>query len=150
MCVSCRDPLQTTCLSHFVPGSCLLSPLHSAVCPLCFMLLLQVDWEAILATHPQQFITRLSEWFVPKAALPCAPVPTNSTGNGSPSSTKETAAAAAVSCNGNSSSSGSNGGSSGSGTVLLPEVESLPAVSEVLATFRQRLNALNGPDATPV
>jgi hypothetical protein len=32
----------------------------------------------------------------------------------------------------------------------LPELESLPEVTEVLATFRQRLNALNGPNLTPV
>jgi hypothetical protein len=99
----------------------------------------QVDWEAILATHPNQFISRLSEWFVPKAALPCAPIP----GSSSSSSNGVAEAPAAPAANGSS-------GSSDGGSVLLPEVESLPKVNEVLATFRQRLNALNGPNATPV
>jgi hypothetical protein len=92
---------------------------------------LQVDWEAILAKHPQQFIDRLSEWFVPQVALPCAPIPGSSVA-GAPAS---------------AAAGGSNGSS---GTVVLPEVESMPEVNEVLGTFRQRLNALNGPQATPV
>jgi hypothetical protein len=101
----------------------------------------QVDWEAILATHPKQFISRLSEWFVPKAALPCAPIPGSSSSSGSSNGVAEAPAAAAANC---------SSGSSDSGSVLLPELESLPEVTEVLATFRQRLNALNGPNLTPV
>lgn len=97
----------------------------------------QVDWEAILAKHPQQFISRLSEWFVPQAALPCAPIPGGSSSSGS--GVAEAPAAPAAH------------GSSGSGeAVLLPAVETLPEVSGVLATFRQRLNALNGSQAAPV
>jgi hypothetical protein len=107
------------------------------------MVCLQVDWEAILATHPQQFISRLSEWFVPKAALPCAPIPHGSSSSSS-GSNGVAEAPAAPAAHGSSSSSG------GGETVLLPAVESLPDVSGVLATFRQRLNALNGPNATPV
>jgi hypothetical protein len=98
-----------------------------------------VDWEAILATHPQQFISRLSEWFVPKAALPCAPVPSS----GSSSNGIAEAPAAPPAANGSD-------GSSDGGSAVLPDVESLPKVDEALATFRQRLNALNGPNATPV
>lgn len=98
---------------------------------------MQVDWEAILAKHPQQFINRLSEWFVPAAALPCTPVP-NSSSDSSSSTPAATAAATAAN------------GSSGGGSALLPEVEALPEVNEVLGTFRQRLNALNGPGAPPV
>jgi hypothetical protein len=94
---------------------------------------LQVDWEAILAQHPQQFIDRLSEWFVPQAALPCAPI-LGSNVAGAPAS----------------AAAGGSNGSSGGGSVVLPEVEAMPEVNEVLATFRQRLNALNGPQATPV
>ena len=96
-----------------------------------------MDWEAILATHPQQFISRLSEWFVPKAALPCAPVPSSSSSNG-----VAEAPAAPPAANGSDGSS--------DGSAVLPDVESLPKVDEALATFRQRLNALNGPNATPV
>lgn len=100
------------------------------------MLCLQVDWEAILAKHPQQFISRLSEWFVPQAALPCAPIPDGSSSSSGVAEAPATPAAH---------------GSSGSGkAVLLPAVETLPEVSGVLATFRQRLNALNGPQAAPV
>jgi hypothetical protein len=106
----------------------------------------QVDWEAILATHPQQFIDRLSLWFVPEAACPPGPLPS--------SSMTASCSAASASANRSVNDSSSNGSSSSSkgvaGAVALAEADVLPIVGDVLATIRQRLNALNGVDAKPV
>ncbi|KAG2493602.1 hypothetical protein HYH03_008119 [Edaphochlamys debaryana] len=75
----------------------------------------QVDWEAILAQHPDQFQAAVGSWLYPPAAR------------------GETAAA------GNQT----NGGS-GTSKLVFPPLETLPPVGEVLATVRQRLIALNG------
>ncbi|WIA19383.1 hypothetical protein OEZ85_004006 [Tetradesmus obliquus] len=105
----------------------------------------QVDWEAILAKHPQQFIDRLSRWFVPEDALPVPPLPSTSA---SSSSSSAGASPAASPRGGSSSSSSSN--KVVAAAKALPDVQQMPAVAEVLATLRQRLKALNGPDAKPV
>jgi hypothetical protein len=132
----------TSRLSHHYQCCYGLSTLH------CWCV--QVDWEAILAKHPQQFIDRLSRWFVPEAALPIPPLPATSTAAGS--STCNPAAATSGSSAGASPAASPRGSSSKvvAAAKALPDVEKMPAVSEVLATLRQRLNALNGPDAKPV
>lgn len=121
---------------------------------------MQVDWEAILAKHPQQFIDRLSRWFVPEAALPVPRLPT-----APPLAAPATGPAPAAGSTHSGSSSGSasltasprssNAGTANSSKAVaaakaLPDVEGLPVVVEVLSTIKQRLNALNGPDAKPV
>jgi hypothetical protein len=111
----------------------------------------QVDWEAILAKHPQQFIDRLSRWFVPESALPIPPLPATSVAAGS-SSSGGAAAATGSSSAGGSPAASPRGSSSKvvAAAKALPEVGQMPVVSEVLGTLRQRLNALNGPEAKPV
>ncbi|WIA39656.1 hypothetical protein OEZ86_005727 [Tetradesmus obliquus] len=106
----------------------------------------QVDWEAILAKHPQQFIDRLSRWFVPEDALPVPPLPSTSAS----SSSSSAGASPAASPRGGSSSSSSSSNKVVAAAKALPDVQQMPAVAEVLATLRQRLKALNGPDAKPV
>jgi hypothetical protein len=112
-----------------------------------------VDWEAILAKHPQQFVSRLADWFVPKAACPPARVPTTSDDAAAAAAAAAKALDAVCPSNKprthNASSSGDKGGSKAA-SYTFPDVEDLPPVSDVLATFRQQLNALNGPDAVPV
>lgn len=102
-----------------------------------------MDWEAILAKHPQQFIDRLSRWFVPEDALPVPPLPSTSAS----SSSSSAGASPAASPRGGSSSSSNKVVAAAK---ALPDVQQMPAVAEVLATLRQRLKALNGPDAKPV
>ena len=85
-----------------------------------------MDWEAILAQHPDQFIAALRKWMVPPAALP---------------STNSTAADGAVATPADSAK-----GDSGP----FKDVGELPGVNGVLVTIRRRLEALNGPSAPPV
>ncbi len=68
-----------------------------------------MDWEAILAQHPDQFITSLSPWLYPAQAK------------------GEEASPAAT-------------------PTAFPGVDTLPEVSQMLATVRQRLVALNGQE----
>uniref|UniRef100_A0A383VVQ9 Uncharacterized protein n=1 Tax=Tetradesmus obliquus TaxID=3088 RepID=A0A383VVQ9_TETOB len=110
----------------------------------------QVDWEAILAKHPQQFIDRLSRWFVPEDALPVPPLPSTSASSSSSSSSAGASPAASPRGGSSSSSSSSSSNKVVAAAKALPDVQQMPAVAEVLATLRQRLKALNGPDAKPV
>lgn len=68
----------------------------------------QVDWEAILAQRPQQFIDAVSPWMLPAAA---------------------------------------KGGAAPSSSSAVPPPDRLPQLVSVLCTMRQRIEALNGPDA---
>ncbi len=105
-----------------------------------------MDWEAILARHPQQFLDRLGEWFFPPAALPLPPLP----GCGghdwasAPSAALAPPAirgvAAAVVATDRPGASDTN--TVGSTTTPI----ALPTVNEVLVTLRQRLEALNWPE----
>ncbi|KAF8058901.1 SRFR1 [Scenedesmus sp. PABB004] len=108
----------------------------------------QVDWEAILAKHPQQFADRLAAWFVPEAALPLPPL-----GGAGGDAAANGAAPAANGAGGRSPSPhGSDGGGSKARAALvaaakaLPPAGELPPVADVLGTLRERLAALNGPD----
>ena len=67
-----------------------------------------MDWEAILAQHPDQFISSVSPWLYPPQA------------KGVDSQVAESHA--------------------------FPAVETLPEVSQLLATVRQRLIAMNGEE----
>lgn len=143
-----------------------IAKIQETVCP-------QVDWEAILAKHPQQFVDRLQEWFIPEAANPVMPLAAFYDPAAAAAAAQASAAAAAqqeaatpapaaassdapVSPRGGSSDGGSGKLSKSEQAALiaaakaLPDVEGLPVVNEALATIRQRLNALNGPDAKPV
>lgn len=135
---------------------------------------MQVDWEAILAKHPQQFVDRLQEWFIPETAKPVTPLAafydpdlahlaaaTAEEEVTQQDPTPSTPAAATSSSPPVSPRGGSSDGSSGklskgdhaalvAAAKALPDVEGLPAVNEILDTIRHRLNALNGLDAKPV
>jgi hypothetical protein len=96
-------------------------------------------------------VTRLSDWFVPQPACPAAPVPTTTPG-------AVAAAAASAKALDRICPSNKQGASQQQqqqqqqqqAVYAFPDVESLPLVGDVLASYRQRLNALNGPDAKPV
>ncbi|KAG2452817.1 hypothetical protein HYH02_002163 [Chlamydomonas schloesseri] len=78
----------------------------------------QVDWEAILAQHPDQFTASVSAWLYPPQAR----------GQPAPAAAELEAA--------------------GSGKVpTFPPIDSLPPVSEVLGSIRQRIFALNGENS---
>lgn len=104
-----------------------------------------MDWEAILSKHPQQFVARLADWFVPPAGCPPARVPTASDADVAKAAEGARALDALCPARKDSSSGSSSGVDYG-----FPDVESLPLVAEVLETHRQRLDALNGPGAPPV
>eukprot|EP00879_Flechtneria_rotunda_P018475 GHRR01019379.1.p1 GENE.GHRR01019379.1~~GHRR01019379.1.p1 ORF type:complete len:374 (+),score=188.43 GHRR01019379.1:48-1169(+) len=108
----------------------------------------QVDWEAILARHPQQFIERLAQWFIPEQACPPAPA-APAAASISPSSSNSPMASPRSSDAGSSSGKGQHAALIAAAKQL-PDVESLPAVNQALGTIKQRFNALNGPDAKPV
>ncbi|KAG2444526.1 hypothetical protein HXX76_001272 [Chlamydomonas incerta] len=75
----------------------------------------QVDWEAILAQHPDQFTASVSAWLYPPQAR----------GQAAPAAEAEAAAG-------------------GGKAPAFPAIDALPPVSEVLGTVRQRIFALNG------
>ncbi|PNW88256.1 hypothetical protein CHLRE_01g021450v5 [Chlamydomonas reinhardtii] len=78
----------------------------------------QVDWEAILAQHPDQFTASVSAWLYPPQAR----------GQVAPAAELEAAAG-------------------GGKAPVFPAIDALPPVSEVLGTVRQRIFALNGENS---
>jgi hypothetical protein len=79
----------------------------------------QVDWEAILGQSPDEFITSVSPWLYPEQARA--------------GSRPATSAKSKLVLVKNQLSMDS-----------FPDVETLPAVQQLVGTIRERLEALNG------
>lgn len=158
-------------MSSFLQTARAISQITDVFAAWCVLrCILQVDWEAILAKHPQQFVDRLQQWFIPECAKPVTPLAAFYDPAAAAAAAQQTAAhpseaAAAPVSNGSSPVTSPRGGSSdGSSGKLsrsdhaalvaaaraLPEVDGLPVVGDALSTIRHRLNALNGPEAKPV
>lgn len=94
----------------------------------CDTVLMQVDWEAILEQHPDQFIEALSKWMYPPAVRDAqASLP---------------AAAAQAAANNTELAAASDS--------TFPGISTLPHMSDFVGTIRQRLEALNGPGSQRV
>lgn len=100
-----------------------------------------MDWEAILAQHPDQFIASVSPWLYPPAARGEAQGQQQQQGQGAVAGEGAGAEAPAVAAV--AGTEGTAAGGSG-GAPVFPPVDTLPRVPEVLGTIRQRLVALNG------
>jgi len=114
-----------------------------------------VDWEAILSRAPEPFVASVSRWLYPPAAR--APPPAAAAADSAPAAADGAPAAldgaaaagdAAPAAGAGAPAAGAarGGGAPAAGDPVAGlDVGALPPVREVLATSRQRLEALNGP-----
>lgn len=107
---------------------------------------LQVDWEAILSDHPDRFAEEVGSWLLPQDVRwksGAGGQGLRRRGEGREGQGREGEAAEAVGA-GQGTGAGA-GGRAGAASAQFPDVESLPAVSSVLRSVRQRVEALNPP-----